>query len=118
MIDFLNWSVQMNNRSEVLKEYYQLIQKLNTTNRTRNEKTEIHFYIYITTKGKHHLRATANFEHFLTVGELVSGSRLKIDPDFEFRYFVEFLEDEIRKSKGLEDINSAIRLIISRLFAV
>ena len=108
----------MNNRSEVLKEYYQFIQKLNTTNRTRNEKTELHFYIYVPPKGKHQLRATVNFEYFLTLGELVSGSRLKIDANFEFRYFAEFLESEIKKTKDLEDINLAIRLIISRLFAV
>lgn len=104
----------MNTRSEVLKEYYQFIQKLNT----RNQKTELQFYIHKSSKGKNQLRATANFEKFLTLGELVSNSRLKIDADFEFRYFAEFLECEIKKSKDLEDINLAIRLIISRLFAV
>jgi hypothetical protein len=109
----------MNNRSEVVKEYYQLIQKLNTTNRTRNEKTELHFYIYELSTGKYKLRVTVNFEHFLTIGELVSGSRLKIDVDFEFRYLADYLSNELQNSQQtIDDTNSAIRLIISRLFAV
>lgn len=108
----------MNTRSEVLKEYYQLIQKLNTTNRTRNEKTELHFYIYVPAKGKHELRATVNFEKFLTVGEILNGTTLKVDADFEFRYFAEFLEGELKKSKDLENINLAIRLIISGFFTI
>ena len=109
----------MNNRTEAIQEYYKLIHKLNTTNRTKNQKTELQFYIYKSTKGKHQLRATANFEKFLTIGELVSDSRLKVDSDFEFRYFAEYLRKEIQKSQQTkEDINLTVRLIISRLFSV
>lgn len=109
----------MNNRSEVLKEYYELIQKLNSTNRTKNQKTELHFYIYESTHGKHHLRATANFEKFLTVGEIVNGTTLKADADFEFRNLAEYFRKELQKSQQTkEDINLTVRLIISRLFSI
>ena len=43
----------------------------------------------------------------------------EIDADFEFRYFADYLSNELQNSQQtIDDTNLTVRLIISRLFSV
>jgi hypothetical protein len=108
----------MNNRNEILHEYHDLIKKLNTSNKFKNQKTELHFFEKKQADGTINLAATVNFEKFLIIGKIQNSIYLKIDPYFEYQKLAQYIEYNLKKPHPLAEINSTIRLIISRLFAV
>ena len=59
----------MKNRSEIISEYHDLVKKLNTANKFKNQKTELTFFKK-TIDQKIHLCVTVNLEKFLTLGIL------------------------------------------------
>jgi hypothetical protein len=118
MIFFLNCTLQMNNRSEVLKEYYHLIQKLNTTNRTRNEKTELHFLLKETKQKSLELFCTSNNEFFLLIGKKEIRKWWFVDTSFEYQVFGAYLMKHMSHHHEEEQIHSAIKNALRRLFTV
>lgn len=114
----LEFSDHMTNRSELQNEYHGLINKLNSTNRNADQKTEVVFSIRELAKNKRNLVVTVNFEKYLSFGELTQKSFLKIDPNFEYQAFAEYIQISIRGTQNHAEIILAIRWAINRLFSV
>lgn len=108
----------MNNRSEVLKEYYQLIQKLNTTNRTKNEMTELHFLLKETKEETLELFCTTNNEFFLLIGKKEIQRWWFLDTSFEYQVFGAYLIKHMSHYHEKEQIHLAIKNALRRLFTV
>lgn len=75
----------MQNRTELQGEYLQLINKLNTANRKKNQKTELTFIIKSNTDNSNSLMVTVNNEKFLHIGQVENHYDLKVYPDFEYQ---------------------------------
>jgi hypothetical protein len=108
----------MNNRSEVLKEYYQLIQKINTTNRTMNEKTELHFLLKETKEKSLELFCTTNNEFFLFIGKKEIRKWWFVDTSFEYQIFGAYLLNNINRDIDEKEIILAVINALRRLFTV
>lgn len=105
----------MQNQNEIKTEYLDLINKLNSSNRVKNEKTEIQFLTKTLPDGTVLLVATANCEKYLSFGKLENRTHLKIDRDFEFQHLAKYIKISINNCANLQ---LAIRLAIDRLFSV
>jgi hypothetical protein len=105
----------MNNRNEILHEYHDLIKKLNTSNKLKNQTTELHFFEKLLPDGKIYLCVAVNSEKFLSMGLVNKNNYLVIDNDFEYQKFAQYLRESIKYS---DDLNLAIRRAINRLFTV
>jgi hypothetical protein len=108
----------MTNRSELQTEYHELINKLNSTNRKENQKTEAVFSILQLVKNKRNLVVTVNSEKYLSLGKILFSAHLLIDENFEHQAFAEYIKIEIKDAKNDAEIISTIRLAINRLFSV
>ncbi len=108
----------MTNRAELQNEYPGLINKLNSTNRKVDQKTETVFSVRKMVKNQRNLVTTVNFEKYLSLGEITQKSFLKIDPYFEYQAFAEYIQISIRDAQNDAEIILAIRRAINRIFAI
>jgi hypothetical protein len=108
----------MENRSQLQNEYHGLINKLNSTNRKANQKTEAVFSIQQLVNNQRNLAVTVNFEKYLSFGELTYKARLIIDADFQFQPFAEYIKATIKNAQTDDEIILAIGLAIDRLFTI
>lgn len=108
----------MNNQDEVKCEYYKLLKTLNRTNKLKDEKTELSFSVKLLKDQTCYLMATTNNEKFLNFGRIDKYFRLHIDPYLDFQKFAEYIQQPISKVSNFDEINSAVRLVIHRLFSV
>ncbi len=107
----------MENRSELQDEYFEFIKTLNKTNRKKDQKTEIAFLIKTDSLNNRYLTATTNEEKYLRFGTINLNFQLRVDDDFRYQDFGEYIKISISGVKNESDLNSTIRLAISRLFA-
>ena len=108
----------MNNRSELQTEYFDLIRILNKTNLMKNQKTEINFLIKVSAANKRYLAATTNGEKYLSFGDLDTDFQLRVDANLKYQNFGLYIKKSISNITNESELKSAIRLAISRLFAV
>ena len=107
----------MANRSELQDEYFEFIKTLNKTNRKKDQKTEIAFLIKTDSLNNRYLTATTNEEKYLSLGTINLNFQLRVDDDFRYQDFAEYIKISISGVKNESDLNSTIRLAISRLCA-
>ncbi len=108
----------MNNQDEIKNEYHKLLKTLNRTNKFKDEKTGLCFSVQLLKDQANYLMATTNNERFLNFGRIDQQFRLYIDPHLEFQKFAEYIRQPISKVASFGEINSAVRLVIHRLFSV
>ena len=75
----------MLNRTELQGEYLQLINKLNTANRKKNQDTQISFVIHIEHNGNKSLRCSVNNESFLQIAYSNLHQSWYVDKNFEYQ---------------------------------
>jgi hypothetical protein len=105
----------MQNTQELKSEYLELLKILNSTNRTKNQATELVFLVK-EVDGRKYLLATVNHEKFLNFGEIDFGFYLKTDPYLKYQKFAGYIQIPISKTKTVSELNLTIRLLISNLF--
>jgi hypothetical protein len=108
----------MNNKDEIKNEYHKLLKTLNRTNKLKDEKTELSFSVKLLKDETNYLMATTNNEKFLNFGKIDKRFRLHIDPHLEFQKFAKYIQQPISEISSFDEINSAVRLVIHRLFSV
>ena len=106
----------MENRKEILNDYFELTRKLNLSNRTKNEFTELSFMIKTETGNIVYLIVTTNHEKYLRIGQLIRTNDLKINVNFQYQAFAEYLKIQLKVEN--QDTLLTIRLAINRLFSV
>ena len=107
----------MQNRTEILKEYTNLINKLNKSNRKANESTELSFFIKSDPASQQNfLWITVNDEKGLVMAK-IRHRRFQIVGDFEFPEFASYVIKWLNQHLD-DDINLTVRRAISGLFAV
>lgn len=109
----------MNNaRAEIINEYHQLIRRLNISNRTKNEKTELKFFIKVDPNNTLILYCSVNNEHGLQIGYLKVGQHWQISQSFEYLNLGEFIKKQLNSNVNIENINSTITNSLSIVFAL
>jgi hypothetical protein len=108
----------MQNRTELQSEYLQLINKLNSSNRKKNQQSELTFIIKNNTDSTQSLMTTVNNEKFLLVGQILDKFYLSIHPDFEYQNLAKYIKESILNSTNNIEAYSTIRLAIHRLFSI
>ncbi len=106
----------MQNRTGLQKEYLQLINRLNSSNRKKNQTTELSFLIRTRTHKSINLFCTVNHESFLCLANLKSDNRWIVDADFEYQNLAEYILNNTDLNQ--KNINLTIKNCLKRLFAV
>ncbi len=101
---------------ELKKEYLKLIQVLNSTNRTRNQKTEIKYSVKSHAGQRDKLFASSNAEKFLFIGFINTNFKVYIDPELEFQDLISYFQIYIYNSMDENDMNLRIKTAVSDLF--
>lgn len=106
----------MDIRSKLQDEYFKLTKTLNSTNRKKNQKTEVSFFIRTNAESNRFLGCTANNEFFLRIANQNPNSLWQLEQAFPFQQLAEY----ILKNNDLdaEDIDLTIKNSLRRLFAV
>lgn len=98
--------------SLIKKEYFDLVIKLNSANKLKNENTEIYFYIEITDSGVEKLFATiANLQKILLLEKNIGGHWF---PKYlsGVSNFEDFLCEIMNTFNGAEELTNYIKLHI------
>lgn len=107
-----------NARTEIINEYHQLIRRLNISNRTKNEKTELRFYIKTDLDNTLILYCSVNNEHSMRIGYYKERELWKLDNFFEFRTLGQFIVRQLDTNTNNENINSTIINSLRIVFAL
>lgn len=106
----------MQNRTELQSEYLQLINKLNMSNRKKNQQTELSFLIRTGSNKSKYLICTVNHENFLCLANMKSNNRWIVDADFEYQNLAEYILNNADLDQN--NINLTIKSCLKRLFTV
>ncbi len=102
---------------ELKKEYLKFIQVLNSTNRIRNQKTEIRYSVKSHPGERDKLFVSSNAEKFLFIGYINSNFKVYVDPDLEFQNLISYFQVYIYNSIDENEINLRIKIAVSDLFS-
>ncbi len=106
----------MQNRLELQKDYLQLINTLNTSNRKKNQQTEISFVVRTDSSKTQHLLCTVNNEYYLCLAITNLNHAWVVDVNFEFQNLAKYILKNFNSDN--DNINSAIVNSLRRLFSV
>lgn len=106
----------MQNRTELQGEYLQLINKLNVSNRMKNQSTTISFVIRTDRSKTQRLVCTVNNEYYLCLAYTTLSRSWVVDGDFEFQNLAKYILRNVKIEP--ENLNLAIINSLRRLFTV
>ncbi len=109
----------MNNaRAEIITEYHQLVRKLNISNRTKNENTELRFFIKTDKDNTLILFCSANQERILRICYSKNKKSWYLAESFEFLKLGDYIIRQLKPSSCDENINSTITNSLRVLFTL
>lgn len=106
----------MQNRTELQCEYLQLINKLNSSNRKKNQQTEISFVIRTDFSKTQHLLCTVNNENYLCLAFTNMNQTWVIDENFEFQNLAKYILKNFNSDH--DNINLTIINSLRKLFSI